>query len=75
MKLSNKVYDILMIIQLLALPIGGFLTQLLDIWGVDFPHLQQIVLTFGALNSLLGAILKISRDHYNAGGQNETMVD
>ena len=72
MKLPNRVYDVLMVIQLLALPISTFLSQLLDIWGVDVPHLQQVILTFGALNTLLGAILQLSRATYN-GGQDGAM--
>lgn len=70
MKLSNRVYDILMVIQLLALPISTFLTQLLDIWGMDIPYLREAILTFGALNTLLGAILQVSRVNYDGGDQN-----
>jgi len=64
MKMSNKVYDILKYIALIVLPaIGALYFALAKIWG--FPYATEIVGTIAAIDTFLGAILKISNDQYN----------
>ena len=64
MKLSNKQYDILKWIALIALPAAGTLYfTLATIWG--FPYGDQIVGTITAVDTFLGALLGISTSQHN----------
>ncbi len=65
MKMSNQVYDILKVIALICLPLAALVSALSDIWG--FAWGVQIAATLTALDTFLGAILKVSSDKYNAG--------
>lgn len=63
MKMSNKTYDILVWIAQIVLPAVGMLyAALATIWG--FPYGEQIVGTITAVDTFLGAILKISNNQY-----------
>lgn len=63
MKMSNKVYDVLMWIAQIVLPaLGALYAALAGIWG--FPYGEQIVGTITALDVFLGAILKYSNAKY-----------
>lgn len=63
-KMSNKLYDVLKYIAIIVLPaLGTFYFALAGIWG--FPYGEQIVGTITALDTFLGALLKISADAYN----------
>ena len=63
MKMSNKVYDVLMWIAQIELPaLGALYAALAGIWG--FPYGEQIVGTITALDVFLGAILKYSNAKY-----------
>lgn len=64
MRLSNKVYDVLKIIAIIAAPLCTFIAALCDIWGI--PHGTEIAATVAAINALLGAILQHSTKLYNA---------
>lgn len=66
MKLSNKCYDVLKYIALIALPaISVFYAALSKIWpGLPYP--VEIPATIMAVDTLLGALLKLSTDKYNA---------
>ena len=64
MRLSNKAYDVLKYIAMIALPaIGAFYAALAKIWG--FPYANEIVGTITAFDLLLGALLQISTNNYN----------
>ena len=64
MKLSNKTYDILKYVALIALPaIIAFYSVVAKVWG--FPHTEEIVTTLAAFNTLLGALLQVSTHNYN----------
>ena len=64
MKMSNKVYDVLKYIALVALPaIGTLYFALSKIWG--FPYGEEIVGTITAVDAFLGALLQISTNQYN----------
>lgn len=63
MKMSNKVYDVLMWIAQIVLPaMGALYAALAGIWG--FPYGEQIVGTLSAIDIFLGAILKYSNAQY-----------
>lgn len=62
-EMSNKTYDILKYIAQIVLPAAGTLYfALSSIWGL--PYGEQIVGTITAVDAFLGALLKISTDHY-----------
>ena len=64
MKLSNKVYDILKYIALIALPaIQVFWLTIGKIW--DLQYTVEIGATIGAVALLLGSLLQISNDQHN----------
>ena len=64
MKLTNKQYDILKWIALIALPAAGTLYfTLATIWG--FPYGDQIVGAITAVDTFLGALLGISTSQHN----------
>ena len=63
-KMSNKLYDVLKYIAIIVLPaLGTFYFALAGIW--NFPYGEQVVGTITALDTFLGALLKISTDSYN----------
>jgi len=63
MKLSNKAYDVLKWIAMVALPaFGTFYFALAGIWG--FPYGEQVVGTVVAAETLLGTLLQISNVQY-----------
>ena len=63
MKMSNKVYDALKWIALIAFPaVIALYSTLSGIWG--WPYGEQIVGTLAALEIFLGAILQISNAKY-----------
>ena len=64
MKMSNKVYDILKFIAQIVLPaLGTLYFTLSQIWGL--PYGEQIVGTITAIDTFLGALLKLSTSAYN----------
>lgn len=63
MKLSNKLYDILKYIALIVLPaLGTLYFALSKIWGL--PYGAEIVGTITAVDTFMGALLKISDQSY-----------
>lgn len=62
--MSNRAYDILKYIAMIVLPACGTLYfALSSIWGL--PYGEQVVGTITAVDTFLGAILKISSINYN----------
>lgn len=62
--LSNKAYDILKWIALIALPaLGTLYFALAGIWGL--PYGEQVIGTITAIDTFLGALLGISNLNYN----------
>ena len=62
--MSNKTYDVLKYIAQIVLPACGTLYfALAKIWGL--PYGTEIVGTITAVDTFLGALLKISTDNYN----------
>ena len=65
MLLSNKVYNILKWIALIALPaVGTLYFALANVWGL--PYGEQVVGTVTAIDTFLGALLGISTAAYKA---------
>ena len=68
MKMSNKVYDILKYVAQIVLPaLGALYFALAKIW--NFPYGTEVVGTIAAVDTFLGALLKISTDQYNKENQ------
>ena len=68
MKMSNKVYDVLKYIAQIVLPaLGALYFALAKIW--NFPYGTEIVGTIAAVDTFLGALLKLSSDQYNRENQ------
>ena len=68
MKMSNKVYDILKDVALIVLPaLATLYAALAKIWGL--PYEVAIPATIMAVDTFLGAILKISTNQYNKQNQ------
>lgn len=65
MKFNNKTYDILKYIALFLMPaLATLVLTLTNIW--DIPHGEAIAATITALDTFLGALLKISSNNYYA---------
>ena len=65
MKLSNKAYDILKWVALVALNAVGVCYKTLSlIWG--FPYGEEVMATCAALALCIGALIGISTAQYNA---------
>ena len=63
-KMKNSVYDILKDIALIVLPaLATLYAALAKIWGL--PYEVAIPATIMAVDTFLGAILKISTNNYN----------
>lgn len=64
MKMSNKLYDILKWIALIALDaIGLFYKTIATIWGL--PMGDEVLATCTALSVFLGALIGVSSAQYN----------
>lgn len=65
MKMSSKVYDVLKYIALIVLPaLATFYAVIAEIWTLPFP--QAIPATIMAVDTFLGALIKLSSDKYYA---------
>lgn len=61
--MSNKTYDALKTVSLLAVPILAFLASLCTIW--DVPYTEQITATLTAIDTLIGAIVVAASKAYS----------
>ena len=62
MKLSDRAYDLLKWIGLLAVPIITFATAMVNIWNL--PYGDEIVASLAALDICIGAIVTIAKVQY-----------
>lgn len=62
--MSNKTYDLLKNLCLVVIPFFAFISTLCGIWNV--PYTEQITGTLVALETFLGALVKIANTQYNA---------
>lgn len=68
--MSNKTYDTLKWIAQLLLPaIATLYVALAEVWGL--PLAKEVAGTISAVDVFLGAVLKVSSDHYNAAQKQE----
>lgn len=68
--MSNKTYDVLKWIAMVALPaIGTLYFALAGIWG--FPYAEQVVGTITAVDTFLGVMLGISSAQYKKAANEE----
>ena len=66
LKMANDTYDLLKYIALIVFPaLATFYAVIGKIWGL--PFVTEIPATIMAVDTLLGALLKISTDNYNKG--------
>lgn len=63
MKISNKTYDTIKLISLIAAPLIVFLSAIVSIW--DVPYCAQITATLAALDTLIGAVTVALQKSYN----------
>lgn len=61
--MSNRTYDIMKLIALIAVPLCAFIGAVCTIWNVN--HAEQITATLTALDTLLGAVVAIFAKIYN----------
>lgn len=61
--MSDKTYDTLKAVGLVAVPIIAFLTALINIWGI--PYGDQIVATLAAVDVLIGAVVTVAKGQYD----------
>lgn len=74
MKMSNKVYDVLKWLALVALDaIGVFYKTIASIW--DFPFGDEVLSTFAALSLLIGTLIGITGLNYKNKENGEDNVD
>ena len=65
--ISDKLYDFLKIMALIAAPVIVFLSALCNIWNI--PHAAELTATLAAIDTLIGAVvaaLKADYDRRNA---------
>lgn len=61
--MSNRTYDIIKMVALIAVPVCAFIGACCTIWHV--PHAEQITATLTAVDTLLGAIVAVFAHEYN----------
>lgn len=61
--MSNRAYDILKGIGLVAVPVIVFITALINIWNI--PYGDQIIASLAALDVLIGAIVTVAKGQYD----------
>lgn len=63
MKISNKTYDVLKWLSMIAIPaVEAFWLTVGKVWG--FPHLTEIGTTIAAVGVLIGALIGVSSKNY-----------
>lgn len=62
MKMSNKVYDTLKIIALVAVPVTVLITSILT--ALQVPNLEVITAILAAIDTFLGSLVEIARRVY-----------
>ena len=64
MKMSNKAYDVCKYIAMIVLPaLATLIIAIFKIWNI--PYGPEIAGTIMAIDTFLGALLKVSTDNYN----------
>lgn len=61
--MSNKAYDIIKTIALVATPTITFIAAVVSIWNI--PHGAEITATLAALDTFLGALVVVLKVNYD----------
>lgn len=61
--MTNKAYDTLKLVALIAVPAATFMSTILKIW--DVPCATQITATLAALDTFLGALVAALKAQYS----------
>lgn len=61
--MSDKTYDILKAVGLVAVPVITFLVAIVNIWKI--PYGDQIVATLAAVDVLIGAVVTVAKNLYD----------
>lgn len=61
--MSNKVYDTLRLVALIAAPVSVFILAVLS--AINIPHLDVVTAIFAAFDTLIGSLVEIARREYN----------
>lgn len=70
MKFTNKVYDVLKWIVVIALPaIAAAYSALGGVWNL--PYVEQVVTTINIIATFLGALICVSTVNYNKEQENK----
>lgn len=63
MRISNKTYDVLKWLSIIAIPaIEAFWLTVGKVWG--WPHLTEVGTTIAAIGVLIGALIGVSSQNY-----------
>lgn len=65
---SDKTYDRLKTISLVAVPVSTFIVAILGAYG--YPNLERATATLAAVNALLGSLVEISAREYKKDSEN-----
>ncbi len=60
---NDKVYDTLKTISLVAIPVSTFIVAILGAY--NYGNVERVTAVLAAVNTLLGALVKISSAEYN----------
>lgn len=60
---NDKVYDTLKAISLIAIPVSTFIVAILGAY--NYGNVERVTAVLAAVNTLLGALVKISGSEYN----------
>ena len=60
---NDKIYDTLKTISLIAIPVSTFIVAILGAY--NYGNLERVTAVLAAVNTLLGALVKISSKAYN----------
>ena len=63
--MSNRQYDILKQVALIAVPVATFIAAVLKIWQV--PYTAEITATLAAFDALLGGLVNVLKSQYDNG--------
>ena len=71
--MTNKVYDTLKIIALVAVPVTVLITSILT--ALEVPNLEVITAILAAIDTFLGSLVEISRRLYEKEHEDGEAVD
>lgn len=67
--MSNKQYDTIKLLALLAAPILTLISAVVSIWGI--PYGEQITATLAAIDAFIGAVVVIAKANYKGEEEGE----